>query len=206
MSTRKKSLYTGKAKRAAQILFYKRHAKPGVKGWELRKALGNDYPKVLEVLDDYLKPLDMEVKTVFEEEKTPQKPTVEQLDKARFFVVLRDVASKDKLMGWRIDDLAGLAITISYIISKKGQANRKDVEKLLGEKMPGWKVGLNIDRYIRHGYLTQDEGGQLFLDWRTQAEVDQKKLIELLLSAEKQEAGALEPLQEEQTEPSSEQD
>jgi hypothetical protein len=197
MSTKRKGLYAGKVKKATQMLLYKRHSKPGVKGWELHKALGSDYPKVLDVLDDYLKPLGMQVKTVFEEEKTPDKPTIEELDKARFFVALRDVATKDKLMGWRVDDLAGLAITISYIISKKGQAARKDVEKLLGEKMPNWKVGLNIDRYIRYGYLMQDEAGQLFLDWRTRAEVDQKKLIELLLSAEKQKEEAAESQQEE---------
>ena len=99
-------------------------------------------------------------------------------------------------MGWRIDDLAGLAITISYIISKKGQATRKDVEKLLSEKMPNWKVGLNIDRYIRYGYLTQDDNGQLFLDWRTRAEVDQKALINMLLSSDAQKAESAEPAEE----------
>ena len=90
------------------------------------------------------------------------------------------------MIGWRIDDLAGLAITISYIISKKGQAARKDVEKLLGEKLPGWKVGLNIDRYIRYGYLMQDDKAQLYLDWRTRAEVDQKALINMLLTRRQQ--------------------
>ena len=107
--------------------------------------------------------------------------------------------TKDKLMGWRIDDLAGLAITISYIISKKGQAARKDVEKLLGEKMPNWKIGLNLDRYIRYGYLMQDDKGQLFLDWRTRAEVDQKALINMLLNAEKQKEEAAEPSRTEET-------
>jgi hypothetical protein len=101
-------------------------------------------------------------------------------------------------MGWRIDDLAGLAITISYIISKKGQVARKDVEKLLGEKMPNWKIGLNLDRYIRYGYLMQDEKGQLFLDWRTRAEVDQKALINMLLNAEKQAEEAAEPQPEQE--------
>ena len=105
-------------------------------------------------------------------------------------------------MGWRIDDLAGLAITISYITSKKGQTARKDVEKMLGEKMPNWKIGLNLDRYIRYGYLMQDEKGQLFLDWRTRAEVDQKALIDMLLSAEKQTQEAAEPKPEQdETEP-----
>jgi hypothetical protein len=194
LSSKKKGVYGSKVKKATQMLFYKRHQKPGIKGWELHKALGSDYPKVLDLVEDYLKPLDLQVKTVFEEEKTPEKPTIEELDKARFFVALSSgTVTKDKLMGWRIDDLAGLAITISFIISKKGQAARKDVEKMLGEKMPNWKIGLNLDRYIRYGYLTQDEQGQLFLDWRTRAEVDQKALIDMLLSSEKQTQEAAEP-------------
>lgn len=198
MSGKKKGVYGSKVKKATQMLFYKRHQKPGVKGWELHKTLGSDYPKVLDLLDDYLKPLDLQVKTVFEEEKAPEKSSLEELDRARFFVTLRgDLQTKDKLMGWRVDDLAGLAITISYIISKKGQAARKDIEKLLGEKMPNWKIGLNLERYIRYGYLMQDDKGQLFLDWRTRAEVDQKALIDMLLSAEKQKAEAAEPTEEE---------
>jgi hypothetical protein len=187
LSSKKKGAYAGKVKKATQMLLYKRHQKPGVKGWELHKALGSDYPKVLDLLEDYLKPLDLQIKTVFEEEKTPEKPSIEELDKARLFVALSSGSvTKDKLMGWRIDDLAGLAITISYITSKKGQAARKDVEKLLGEKMPNWKIRLNLDKYIRYGYLMQDERGQMFLDWRAMAEVDQKALINMLLSIEKQ--------------------
>ena len=191
--SKRKGVYASKMKRATHMLFYRRHQKPGVKGWELHKALGSDYPKVLSVLDDYLKNLDLQVKTVFEEEKTPEKPTLEELDKARFFVTLRgDLTPKEaKMIGWRIDDLAGLAIAISCIISKKGQAPRKEVDELLSEKLPGWKVGLNIDRYIRYGYLTQDDGNQLYLDWRTRAEVDQKTLIQMLLNAETQKADSL---------------
>jgi hypothetical protein len=193
----KKGVYGSKIKKATQMLFYKHHQKPGVKGFELHKALGSDYPKVLNLLDDYLKPLDLQVKTVFEEEKTPEKPTLQELDNARFYVTLRgDSSTKDKLIGWRIDDLAGLAVTISYIISKKGQAPRRDVEKLLSEKMPNWKIGLNIDRYIRYGYLEQDDNGQLYLDWRTRAEVDQRALINMLLSSDIQKTETDEPQEE----------
>jgi len=206
LSAKRKGAYAAKVKRATHMLFFRRHQKPGVKGWELHKALGSDYPKVLDVLDDFLKPLDLQVKTVFEEEKVPEKPTLDELDKARFYVTLRgDLQPKEaKMIGWRIDDLAGLAITISYVISKKGQAARRDAEELLGEKLPGWKVGLNIDRYIRYGYLQQDDNEQLYLDWRTRAEVDQKALIDLLLRSEEEDKDAAESEEEEADEKSEE--
>ena len=184
--SKRKATYAAKLKRATHLLFFKRHAKPGVKGWELRKALGSDYPKVLKIMDDYLKTLDLEVKTIFEEGKQTEKPSQEQLDRARFYVALRGelVPKEAKMIGWRIDDFAGLAISIAYVISKKGKCPRQEVEELLREKLPGWKVGLNVERYIRYGYLTKDDNGQLYLDWRTRAEVDQEALIDLLLGAE----------------------
>jgi hypothetical protein len=184
--TRKKAYYASKLKRATHLLFYKRHKKPGVKGWELRKGIGPDYPKVLKILDDYLRTLDLQVKTVFEDETHVEKPTREQLDKARFIIELRgEITPKEsKMIGWRIDDLAGLAIAIAYVVSKKGKCPRKEVEDLLRDKLPGWKVGINVDRYIRYGYLTQDESEQLYLDWRTRAEVDQNALVDLLLRTE----------------------
>jgi hypothetical protein len=185
--SKRKAVYVSKIKRAVHMLFYRRHKKPGVKGWELRKALGSDYPKVLSILDEYLKPLDLQVKMVLEEGEKPlsEKPTLEELDRARFYITLRgDLTPKEaKMIGWRIDDLAGLAITIAYIISKQGKVPRKEVEELLREKLPGWKASPNIDRYIRYGYIAQDENEQLYLDWRTRAEVDQKALIDLLLSS-----------------------
>ena len=186
---KRKALYLRKLKRATHLLFYRRHRKPGVKGWELRKRLGSDYPKVLGLLDSYLEKLDLQVKTVFEAETPTEKPTQEQLDRARFFITLRGglTPKETKMSGWRIDDIAGLAITISHIISKKGKAPRDEVEKLLRDKLPGWRVDLNIDRYIRAGYLAQDENRQLYIDWRTRAEVDEKALVNLLLATEKTE-------------------
>lgn len=208
MSSKRKGTYAAKIKRATHMLFYRKHQKPGVKGWEMHKTLGSEYPKVLDVLDDFLKPLDLQVKTVFEEEKAPEKPTLDDLDKARFYVTLRgDLQPKEaKMIGWRIDDLAGLAITISYIISQKGQAARKDLEDLLGEKLAGWKVGLNLDRYIRYGYLQQDDNEQVYLGWRTRAEVDEKELIDLLIRSEKKRGflGKDGPLEEEGSEPEEE--
>jgi len=185
--SRRKAYYAGRLKRAAHLLFYKRHRKPGIKGWELRKALGSDYLKVLKLLDDYLRMLDLQVKTVFEEEKPAEKPSQDQLDKARFLITLRgEITPKEaRMIGWRVDDIAGLAIAIAYIVSKRGKAPRKEVEDILRDKLPGWRVGLNVDRYIRYGYLAQDENEQLYLEWRTRAEVDQNALVDLILSHEK---------------------
>jgi hypothetical protein len=183
---KRKALYARKLKRAAHLLFYKRHRKPGVKGWELKRSLGSDYPKVLRLLDNYLERLDLQVKTVFEGEKPSGKPSLAQLDKARFYITLRGTLTpkEAKLCGWRIDDIAGLAIAIAYIISKKGKAPREEVEKLLRDKLPGWRVDINLNRYLRAGYLAEDENSQLYLDWRTRAEVNQKALIDTLLGVE----------------------
>jgi hypothetical protein len=183
---KRKSYYARKIKRAVHLLFYKHHRKPGVKGWELKKRLGADYPKVLNILDTFLEKLDLQIKTVFEGKKPNEKPTLEELNKARFYVTLRGVLTpkETKLCGWRIDDIAGLAMTISYIISKKGRAPREEVEKLLRDKLPGWRVDINMNRYIRSGYLAEDENKQLYLDWRTRAEVDQNVLVDLLMETE----------------------
>jgi hypothetical protein len=180
----RKAYYARKIKRAAQLLFYKRHRKPGIKGWELKNKLGSDYPKILKVLDNHLEKLDLQVKTVFEGEKPAEKPTLEELNRARFFITLRGgLPSNDaKMMGWRIDDIAGLATAVSYIISKKGKVPREEVEDLLRTKLPGWRVDMNMNRYIRSGYLAEDENNMLYLDWRTRAEVDQKALVDLVLS------------------------
>lgn len=180
---KKKIFYAGKLKNAVHLLFYKHHIKPGVKGWELKKSLGPDYPKVVELLNNYLSPLDMEVKTVSEEGELPEKPTLDQLDKARFYVTIKgNLDQKEvKATGWRIDDISGLAVAVSHIISKGGKAPREEVEKLLREKLPEWRVSQSIDRYIRGGYLMEDENGLLYLDWRSKVEIDQKTLIDSLL-------------------------
>ncbi len=180
----KKGYYASQLKRAAHLLFFKHHLKPGAKGWELRKQLGADYPKALALLNRHLEKLDLQVKTVFEGERPSNKQDSASMDRARFYVTLRgDLTPKEtKMMGWRIDDIAGLAVTVSTIIAKKGKASRVEVEKLLKGKLPGWRVGANLDRYIKSGYVDEDDNGQLFLDWRTRAEIDEKTLVDLLLA------------------------
>ncbi|UCE96542.1 MAG: hypothetical protein JSV51_02785 [Candidatus Bathyarchaeota archaeon] len=135
------------------------------------------------MLDNNLEKLDLNVRTIFEGEKPSKKPTRAQLDRARFYVTLRgDLTLKEtKMMGWRIDDMAGLAITISTIIAKGGKTSREEVEQLLRTKLHGWRVSMNIDRYIREGYINQDDNDQLFIDWRTRAEINENTLIDSIL-------------------------
>jgi hypothetical protein len=182
--------YMRKLKDAVHLLFFTHHKLPGVRGWELRKELGSEWQNVLEVLDKQLQPLDLKITQVLEEPDIVE-PTSAQLQEARFYITMRGTVDQKtaKTIGWRIDDIAGLAVSVAYIISKQGKAPRQDVEKVLQEKLPGWRVKLNIDRYIHQGYLGEDDQGILFLDWRSRAEVDSKKLVDLVVSYGKKEQG-----------------
>ena len=189
MAKRVKKAYSTKIKHAVHMLFFQHHKLPGVRGWELRKELGRDWQDVLDVLDTQLKPLDLKVTRVFDEPNVME-PSATQLQDARFYITMRGTINQKtaKSIGWRIDDIAGLAVTVAYIISKQGKAPRRDIAKILEEKLPGWRVKLNLDRYVQQGYLGEDEQGVLFLDWRSRAEIDQKQLVDLVVSFAKRQS------------------
>lgn len=172
-----------KMKRAAKILFYKRHRQPGVKGWELKRALGGDYFRIVDLLNRQLENLDLQVKIVYEIPEQPKNPTEEQLERARFYITLKEpLHTSDMIMaGWRIDDVAILVATIAYIISKQGKSQRREVEEILKEKFPARRIDYSLNRFIRMGYLSQDDAGVLYLDWRARAEIDSKALLKLIL-------------------------
>jgi len=180
--TKAERAYARKVKDAVQLLFFTHHRLPGVRGWELRKELGSDWMNVLDVLDKQLKPLDLQVTRAFDEPDIVE-PTGAQLQDARYYVTLRGTVDQKaaKTIGWRIDDIAGLAVSVAYLISKQGKSPRVDVERVLEEKLPGWRVKLNVDRYIQQGYLGEDEQGVMYLDWRSRAEIDTKKLVDLVV-------------------------
>jgi len=181
--------YSRKIKEAVHLLFFKRHQLPGSRGYELRQELGMEYPDVLEALDTYLKELDLKVTRVFDEpEMDYAEPTREQLSEARYYITLRGTMEPKtaKTSGWRIDDIAGLAVAVAYLISKQGRAARTDLEKVLSEKLQGWRVDVNLGRYVREGYLGEDDHGNLYLDWRSRAEIDQKQLVSLILGLGRQ--------------------
>jgi len=178
-----KALYARKVKKAARMLFFRRHRKPGVKGWELKKSLGKGYLKIINLLDAELKKIGLKIKIV-SEDGLEDKLSEDQLEKAWFFVTTSETLTVSDAVasGWRIDDLAVLAVTLAYLNSRHGKASRNDVEKFLKEKFPHWKISYNIDRFVKMGYLAQDENEVLHVGWRTKAEVDQKTLMELILT------------------------
>lgn len=186
--SKSQQLYHRKMKDAVHLLFFTHHKLPGVRGWELRKELGSDWENVLEVLDKQLQPLDLKVTQVLDDPDIVE-PTNAQLQDARYYITMRGTVDQKtaKTIGWRIDDIAGLAVSVAYIISKQGKAPRNDVERVLEEKLPGWRVKLNVDRYVNQGYLGEDEQGILYLDWRSRAEIDSKKLVDLVVSYGKRE-------------------
>jgi hypothetical protein len=180
--SRAEKAYSRKVKDAVHLLFFTHHRLPGVRGWELRQELGTDWLQVIEVLEEQLKPLDLKVTQALDDPDILE-PTSAQLADARFYITMRGSVDQktSKSIGWRIDDIAGLAVSLAYLISKQGKSQRTEVEKILSEKLPGWRAKMNIDRYIRQGYLGEDDRGTLFIGWRSRAEVDQKQLVDLVV-------------------------
>ncbi len=168
-----------KLKRAAQLLLFRQHRLPGVKGWELKRALGENYLEVLEVLNAALDNLGMKVKRI-SEEGSGDAGKNEKAERDRFVVVLTSPVV-EKASGERIDTIAMLSATLAYIVSKQGKASRKAVEAFLSAKFPQQRILFALDRFIKQGYLGEDNN-VLYIGWRTRAEVDRKTLLDLILA------------------------
>jgi hypothetical protein len=185
-----------KLARAAQLLLFRHHMQPGAKAWELRRVLGRDFEQLLKLLDGELEKLGLTVKRVSEGE--------EGSESDRYFVTLRGhpTLTEARTFGWRIDDMGMLTVALAHILAKGGKAQLKEVERVLEEKFPRWRVESTIDRFIRRGYLSEDDEGLLYIGWRARAEIDQRTLLGLLLGKEGEgkpgeaEAGARGPKEE----------
>ncbi len=167
-----------KLTRAAQLLLFRHHMRPGAKAWELRRALGRDYEQVAKLLDGELEKLGLTVKRVSEGEESSESD--------RYFVTLRGhpTLTEARTFGWRIDDMGMLTVALAHILAKEGKAPLKEVERILEEKFPRWRIESTIDRFIRRGYLSEDDEGLLYIGWRARAEIDQRTLLGLLLGKE----------------------
>lgn len=142
----------------------------------MKRYLGRDYRKIVEVLNEDVAPLGLEVFEVKGADGTE--------DSSRFLLRFREppTVSEAETSGIRIDDLAVLASTIALVNSKQGRAARREVEHFLREKFPKWRVQYSLDRYVKRGYLEQDDRAMLHVGWRTRAEVDEKTLMTMILA------------------------
>ncbi|WP_455276801.1 hypothetical protein [[Eubacterium] cellulosolvens] len=176
--SREKSYFSGKLKKAVRLLMYRRGRIPGAKEWELREKLGADYKKVIAQLNELLDDLGLKVKEIIEQSAND----LNSGENTRFVVTLKDESSIDeaKMIGWRIDNLAGLAITISLIMSKQGKAPIEEVENILAEKFGKWKAMTLLETFTRNAYVIEEESGLLTLGWRAKAEVDLEKLMKII--------------------------
>ncbi len=174
-----------KVKKAAAALLFQSHNLPGLKGWELRRILGRKYLEIIDLLDHYFNQLGLKVRIVPEKSEKETDGKI-NFERARFYVTIKDPLplSYVKGSGWRIDDLAILSASIAYVTAKQGKVPRKELEKILLEKFPKWKVEYNLNRFIKMGYLEEDENLVLRLGWRSKVEVNKETLLNLMVGAE----------------------
>lgn len=167
-----------KVERAAQLILFKRHREPGAKDWELKQTLGKRYEEIVDMLDQELGRMGLTVKKIDEDK---DKPT-------RYYATMKGHPRlSDRTFGWRIDDMACLTIILSYIQAKRGKAPVDEVEDILKEKIPKWRVDQNINRFSKMGYISEEDG-MLTMDWRARAEIDKEEMLEELLSKEIQDS------------------
>jgi hypothetical protein len=161
-----------KVKKAAQLLLAQRGLSPGAKGWELKKALGKDYKAILDALNVELEALGLQIRSV---------PTgdASSPDEARYFAVFKDPPPAGVSLGMRIDDIAMLAASLAYLKARGGRCGRAELEAMLREKFPRWKILMGLRRFERMGYLAEEQGTYTF-GWRTMAEVNLASLSALI--------------------------
>jgi len=186
-STQTRSFYADKLKRAVHLLLFRRGKLPGAKEWELKEKLGKNYEQILGQLNQLLSELDLEIKKVEEPRTNDIAAEGGQVapEEARYVVRLKGTLGlkESKMIGWRIDNLAALAASLAYLVSKQGKAPREDLERLLAQKFGRWKAVTLVDIFLRSGYLEEDDAGTTSLGWRTRSEVDLRSLMTKMAEA-----------------------
>jgi len=167
-----------KLRKAARLLLYRSRSKPGIKGWELAKLLGKDYLEVIKALNNVLNVLGLEVIAVDGEGRRLNLEG--DLRRALFLVVLSEKPSlqEAKTVGWRIDDLAMLAVSLLYLMARGGRAPRSDLMGVLKSRFRYPRVSYVVERLLRLGYL-EEEDDQVVIGWRSRVEIDLDKLVGL---------------------------
>lgn len=174
-----------KLRRTAQLLFFKSHRIPGVKGWELKRSVGIGYPKIVKLLKSQIEPIGLSIRAIGDDgSELALDESDDRLSSARFLISISDQLhlADVKTSGWSIDELAGLTMCLATISSKGGKANRRELQETLAQKFPKWKIRNFISKYIRWGYLEENDD-LIIIGWRTNAEVDLKQMLRYVFGA-----------------------
>lgn len=169
---------------AVSLMVASGHRLPGVRGWELRRRLGKNYPKIIESLNSRLKEIGLQVKIVYD-----QKAEEGDLDRARFYIILADPLNISDIptLGYSLDELAVLSATLAYLFTKSEKANYKEIVEMLETKYQRWRVEAILERLARRGYLIKNDDGTLSIGWRTKVEVDKQELLKAFVNIASQE-------------------
>jgi len=151
--------------RAMELLMLRRHRVPGATESELISEFGRDYEKVLEGLRAFLQPMGLEVREV------------EGEGEKRYFITFTEIKKKTNVP--RIDLVSVVVACVAYINAKKERVKREELEGLLKEKFPKRSIEMHLSRALRDGYLSEKDG-YFDIGWRSYAEIDLKKLNEML--------------------------
>ncbi len=169
---------------ALSLMVASGHRLPGVRGWELKRRLGKNYPKIIESLNSRLKDIGLQVRIVYD-----QKSEENDLDRARFYVVLSEPLNISDIptLGYSLDELAVLSATLAYLFTKNEKANYKEIVEMLETKYQKWRVEAILERLSRRGYLIKNDDGTVSIGWRTKVEVDKQELLKAFLNITEQE-------------------
>ncbi len=164
---------------AVSLMVASGHRLPGVRGWELRRRLGKNYPKLIESLNSRLKEVGLQVKIIHDQETEEG-----DLDRARFYIVLSDPLNISDIptLGYSLDELAVLSATLAYLFTKNEKANYKEVVEMLETKYQKWRVESILERLSRKGYLIRNDDGTISIGWRTRVEVDKQELLKAFIN------------------------
>ncbi|MCS7142538.1 MAG: hypothetical protein NZ920_01900 [Aigarchaeota archaeon] len=176
---------------ATTLILMAGHRTPGVRGWELRRRIGKDYQRVLEVLNDRFKDLGLMLKIVYDDEN------VKDFDRARIYAVVSEPITTSDLptIGYRLDELAILSATLAYLFTKSDKAPMNEVVEVLESKFQKWVIESTIDKLVRRGYLTKTDDGFLMVGWRVKVEVDRQALLKAFASMGQQEEASSDTVQ-----------
>lgn len=170
-----------KLKKAARLLLYKSHTKPGIKGWELRSQLGESYLEVISALNKFFKDyLGLKIIAVDANGNKIDLDNCdkEDLKKATFMVLIdQPLTLRDfKTAGWRIDEIAVFSVTLLYLLSHNGKARISDIRNILRSKFLRVRTSYILEKLIRMGYL-EEKDDFLVIGWRSRIEIDFDKLL-----------------------------